>query len=336
MKIFKIEENDSGQRLDKFLKKLFPSATRSLIYKFNRKNKIKVLGDDTLGKYKKKDNDYKLSLGDEVKVFLTDEDFEEFKKEPKKNKIEVNKKFDKSQIIYEDKYLLIVNKNSGVNVHPGDFKTKEISLIDQIQDYLGNKYDSLTFKPSLVHRIDRDTSGVLLIAKNKKLLIKLVEDFKNHNNIKKTYIALVLGKLPKRHGKVRDKLLRIKDSKDENKVKISDEGKEALTHYRVLKEYKLKTKNGFELISKVEVEIETGRMHQIRVHLAYLGNPVIGDKIYGNKSFNSYLSKEFGFSRQALHSSKLEFFHHILDKKMTIKANLKDDMTKFLSKMKEI
>lgn len=336
MKIFKIEENDSEQRLDKFLKKLFPSATRSLIYKFNRKNKIKILSSDTWWKFKKKDNDYKLSLWDEIKVFLTDEDFTELWKDVEKKKEISNKKFDKSQIIYEDDFLFVVNKNSWVNVHPWDFKTKEISLIDQVQDYLWKEYDSLTFKPSLVHRIDRDTSGILLIAKNKKLLIKLVEDFKTHNNIKKTYIALVLWKLPKRHWKIKDRLLRIKDAKNENKVQVSDEWKEALTHYRVLKEYKLKTKNGFELISKVEVEIETWRMHQIRVHLAHLWNPVIWDKIYWNKSFNWYLAKDFWFSRQALHSSELKFFHHLLDEKMTLKAELKDDMLKFLSKMEEI
>jgi len=172
MKIFDIGENDANQRLDKFLKKLFPAATRGLIYKFNRKWKIKILrphptplliGEGTwkiIDWFKKRDNEYKLSLWDKVKIFLSDEDIKILTKVPVSKNLGTGTsfaKFDENDIVYEDEHLLVINKNSWINVHPGDHKTKEISLIDQIHDYLWDKLNSLTFKPSLIHRIDRDT-----------------------------------------------------------------------------------------------------------------------------------------------------------------------------------
>ena len=133
MKIFKIEENDANQRLDKFLKKLFPNATRSLIYKLNRKDKIKVLSENDLEKkFRKKDNEYKLELNDEVKIFLKDEEFKELSEEKKENPFLLWEKFDKKDIIFEDSDLFVVNKSAGINVHPGDHKTKETNLIAQV------------------------------------------------------------------------------------------------------------------------------------------------------------------------------------------------------------
>jgi len=230
MKLLKIGENDANQRLDKFLKKLLPNATKSLIYKLNRTNKIKIKKDPffkkddglTLAlekekKFKKRDNDYKLKIWDEVKIFLIDEEFKELTKS-KKTPSSKNKKtkFSKKNIIFEDSDLLVINKDPWINVHPWDHKTKETNIIDQIQDYLWDLYDSLTFKPSLIHRIDRDTSGILMIAKKKDILTKLVNDFKtknlqdqadddqtddceeNNNKIKKTYYAIVLWKLSRK------------------------------------------------------------------------------------------------------------------------------------------
>ncbi len=325
MKIFKITENDSEQRLDKFLKKLLKNSSISLIYKLNRTKKVKVNS-------KKQDIDYKLQIWDEVKIFLRDEDFKEFSQ----NKISNNsdnlnkKKLNKSDIVYEDEYLLVINKDSWINVHPWNHKTKEISIIEQVRDYLWEKENSLTFKPSLVHRIDRDTSWILLIAKKKDILTKLVKDFKEHKRIRKTYIAYVLWKPRNIEWIIDKKLLRIKDAKNENKVQVSNKWQRAVTHYKVLNSFSLKTKLWDEAVSKIELDIETWRMHQIRVHLSSIWCPIIWDNKYWDQKLNSYISKNFWLNRQALHASKLSFFHYGKKKQLEVKAELKGDMKRFM------
>ncbi|MDD3645834.1 MAG: RluA family pseudouridine synthase [Candidatus Gracilibacteria bacterium] len=349
MKLFKIEENDANQRLDKFLKKLFPNATRSLIYKINRKDKVKVkslplLGGDLEGasKFKKRDNEYKLQVGDEVKIFLSDSEFKElstFKESTQSvstNEIEISTRarLDKKDIVFEDSDLLVVNKNPGINVHPGDHKTKESNLIAQIQDYLGDKLNSLTFKPSLIHRIDRDTSGILMIGKKKDMLTRMVADLKDHKKVQKIYYAIVLGRLSRKEGTIKKNLLRIENAKDEAKVRVDDKGQSAVTHYKLIKEHIVKAPEGDIILSELEVQIETGRMHQIRVHLASIGNPIVGDKAYGDKRLNGFFAKNYGLTRQALHAWKIDFFHYGRDKNMQLTAKIKDDLVDFIKKVK--
>ena len=331
MKQFKIEENDANQRLDKFLKKLFPRATRSLIYKFNRKDKIKIKSSDFEGKFKKRDNEYKLQLDDEIKIHLSDEDFIELSKK-QENIMDINKKdkFDNNDIVFEDNDLLIINKNSWINVHPWDHKTKESNVIAQVQDYLWDKLNSLTFKPSLIHRIDRDTSWILMIGKTKSMLTRLVSDLKDHKKVKKIYYAIVLWKLSRKKWTIKKNLLRIEDAKNENKVQVSDDWKEAVTHYKTIKEHILQTKDGVQILTEIEIEIETGRMHQIRVHMASLWNPIMWDKTYWDKKLNSFFERNYGLSRQALHSWKIEFFHYGRDKTMKLEAKIKDDLRRFI------
>lgn len=326
MKQFTITENDAGQRLDKFLKKLLPNASSSLIYKFNRKDKIKING-------KKQDNEYKLLTWDIVKVFLIDWDFETLTKKQELKQLETREKFDTKNIVYEDGDVLVINKEPWINVHPGDYKTKESNIISQIQDYLWNKLNSLTFKPSLVHRIDRDTSWILIIWKKKDILTKLVADFKEHKKVKKIYYAIVIWKLPSNSWTIDKKLLRIEWAKNEDKVQVSDKGQTAITHYKVLKEYILTTPAWEKTISELEVEILTGRMHQIRVHLASLGTPIIWDNKYWDKQFNSYISKNFWLKRQALHAWKIEFFHYGKNKIQSLEAKIKKDLTNFVNKL---
>lgn len=349
MKLFKIEENDANQRLDKFLRKLFPNATRSLIYKINRKDKVKVrnvlpwiplkLGDEEKqgNKFKKRDNEYKLKLWDEIRIFLSDEDFDLLSIDESnitKSKIKA-KKFNKEDIVYEDPDLLVINKNPWINVHPGDFKTKEISLIEQLQDYLWNSLNSLTFKPSLVHRIDRDTSWILLVAKKKDILTKLVKDLKEHEKIKKTYYTIVLWKLDKKKWTIKKNLLRIEGAKNQNKVQISDEWQKAVTHYKLIKEHILKTKDEIQVLSEIEVQIETGRMHQIRVHMASIWNPIVWDKTYWNKRLNYFFEKNYWLKRHALHAWKIEFFHYPRNEKIKLKAKIKKDLKDFIDKIAE-
>jgi RluA family pseudouridine synthase len=319
------------------LKKLFPRATRSLIYKFNRKDKIKIKFNWSEWKFKKRDNEYKLQVWDEIKIFLSDKDFKELssaqasvleKKEQWKKT-----KFDKKDIVFEDKDFFIINKNAWINVHPWDHKTKETNVIAQVQDYLWEKLNSLTFKPSLAHRIDRDTSGILIIVKQKHILMKIVEDFKNHKKIKKTYYAIVIWKLDKKSGTITKKLLRIENAKNENKVQVSEKWQKAITHYKILKEHNIKTPKWNIFLTEVEIQIETGRMHQIRVHMADMWNPILWDKAYGNKSLNYYFAKNFWLNRQALHAWKIEFFHYTRKKTIKLEAKLKKDLTLFLKRL---
>ncbi|MDD3793452.1 MAG: RluA family pseudouridine synthase [Candidatus Gracilibacteria bacterium] len=337
MKIFTIEENDANGRLDKFLKKLFPSASISLIYKLNRKDKIKIKFEGSEGKFKRRDNEYKLQIGDEVKIFLSDSEYDLLTKSTKTSEekpLGKSDKLSKEDIVFEDADLLVLNKPSGINVHPGDHKTKETNIIAQVQDYLGDKLNSLTFKPSLVHRIDRDTSGILLIAKKKDILVKLVGDFKDHKKVKKTYFALVLGRLSRKEGIITKKLERIEDAQNENKVRVSENGLTAVSHFKLIEEYNLNTPEGNLIISAVEVKIETGRMHQIRVHMDSIGNPILGDKAYGDKKINSYLSKNYSLNRQMLHAWKIGFFHYARNKEVTLEARLKKDMIEFIERIK--
>ncbi len=318
MEIFKIFDNDSNQRLDKFLKKLLPNANLSLIYKLNRKNKIKV-------NWKKQDNNYKLNIWDEIKIFLKNEEFELLNKKVSKEILKIDKKLDNKDIIYEDKELLIINKNAWIIVHPWDFKTKEISLIQQVHDYLWNKLNSLTFKPSLLHRIDKDTSWIIVIAKTKESLNFLLKELQN-NKIDKYYLAICLWNFKQKTWIIKFKLKRIKNVKNENKIQIDEKSwQNAITHYKVLKEW-IKWK-----YSLVECKLETGRMHQIRIHLSYLWNPIIWDKTYWNKKENTLLEQNFWISRQLLHAYKINFTHPKKKIKINLEAKLKKDMDEFLN-----
>lgn len=325
MKQYIIQENDAGQRLDKFLKKLLKNASSSLIYKLNRKWKIKVNN-------KKEDNEYKLQINDEVKIFLNDAEFNLLTKDIQKN-YKTNEKFNKKHIVYEDGDILVINKEPWINVHPWDHKTKESNIISQIQDYLWNKLNSLTFKPSLAHRLDRDTSGILIIWKKKEALKKLVSDFKDHKKLKKTYYAIVFWKLPAKTWTINTKLIRIEWAKNQNKVQVSEKGQEAITNYKLIKEHNIKTSQNNIYISEVEVEILTWRMHQIRVHMSSIWCPIVWDNKYWNKKLNSYISKKYFLTRQALHAWKIEFNHPTKNKKIKLQAKLKNDLTNFINKI---
>lgn len=321
MKRFKISENDANQRLDKFMKKIFPAATRSLIYKLNRKGNIKI-------NWKKQDNEYKLQIWEEIKIFVSDKDFEELSQEIKQElKNNENKqKLDKKDIVFEDSWLLVINKNPWINVHPWDHKTTELSLIAQVHDYFAWKLDSLTFKPSLVHRIDRDTSWIIIIAKKKNVLDSMLSQLQK-NRIKKTYFAIVFGKLPSKSGTINKKLKRIEWAKKEDKVQVSSDGQEAITHYKVIEEKKV-----WDIfITSLEIRIETWRMHQIRVHMASQWTPIVWDDKYGDKKLNSFIARNYGLKRQALHSWKTEFINPSSNKEIKLEARLKEDLQKFIN-----
>ncbi|OIP54951.1 hypothetical protein AUK10_00250 [Candidatus Gracilibacteria bacterium CG2_30_37_12] len=320
MKQFTITSNDANQRLDKFLKKLLPHAPLSFIYKLNRKNNVKV-------DRKRKDNEYIIQEGESIELFIKDEEYEILTKvqKPLLHKRD-DDRLNPQDIVYEDNDLLIVNKNPGVIVHPGDFKTTNLSLIAQVQDYLGDKLHSLTFKPSLIHRIDKDTSGIVMIAKNKPTLDVMLSALQS-GKIEKIYLAICLGTPPETRGIIRKKLRRLEHAERENKVVIDDEnGQTAITHYRVLQ---IGIHGKYSLI---ECILETGRMHQIRVHLASLGCPILGDNTYGDKQENAFTKRMYGIGRQLLHASCISFLHPSKKTPETYTAKLKEDMEKLLEK----
>lgn len=313
MKIFKITENDANQRLDKFLKKLLPNSSLSLIFKINRKNKVKV-------NWKRQDNEYKLQIWDELKLFLSDSEFDVLSENKDLIRKESDVTLSKDDIVFEDSSVLIINKNPWVIVHPWDFKTKEISLIQKVHDYLWNKLNSLTFKPSLVHRIDKDTSWIVIIAKTKKSLDTLLKDLQA-NKIEKYYYAVVLWEPEKYEWIINKKLIRIENAKNENKVQLDEKNwQKAITHYKVIQKG-IKWK-----YSLIECKLETWRMHQIRVHLASIGCPIIGDKVYWNVNENSFAKINFWIQRQLLHAQKIVFSHPENRTTITLEARLKDDM----------
>lgn len=313
MKLLKITENDANQRLDKFLKKLLPNSSLSLIYKINRKNKIKVNN-------KREDNEYKIQIGDEIKIFLSDSEFDVLTENKELVRRESTSQLRAEDIVYEDASILVINKNPWLIVHPWDFKTKDISLIQQVHDYLWGKLNSLTFKPSLVHRIDKDTSWIILIAKTKMSLDFLLKDLQS-NKIEKYYLAIVLWEPEKDSWIIDKKLLRIENAKNENKIQINEEDwQKAITHYKVIQ------KNIKWKYSLIECKLETWRMHQIRVHLASIWCPVLWDKTYWNTSENSYAKINYWIQRQLLHAYKVVFTHPEKRTKITLEARLKDDM----------
>ncbi len=332
-KILIEHSSDAGQRIDRFCKKFFPNIALGAIYRLLRTGKIKING-------KKKDQSYKLELWDELTLWMSDEEIHAMQAKngwstPDNSRVEnPSKNWMRDatpmalSILYEDEYLMVINKPAWINVHAWDHKTTESNLIDQVQDYLRGWHDSLTFRPALVHRIDRDTSGCILIAKEKPTLEALLSDLQSHS-IEKVYHALVVGFPAENTGTIREKLLRIENARWEAKVRVDATWQSAVTHYRVIQHQSRVTATEWvPHISLLECRIETGRTHQIRVHLAHIGSPILWDKAYGNKKINSFFERNVGISRQMLHAYSLEFIHPITKKRLKIEAPYFPDFTR--------
>ena len=284
-----------GYRLDKFVAENLTNISRSKIKSLIEKGLI------TVNKFKK-DPDYKLELNDKISINQKTEESSKLLGED----IKLN-------IVYEDEDILIINKPAGLVVHPGA-GNKSGTLVNALIHYCGNSLSTIgdSSRPGIVHRIDKDTSGLLVIAKNDAAHLNLAKQFEEHT-INRKYIALCWGKLKPTAGK----LVSLISRSNKNRIKMMSskiKGKEAITNYKTIETYF--DKKGDTYASLVECKLETGRTHQIRVHLTEKGNSIIGDKVYGRTPMLKYRNLNPSVQElikalpgQALHAYFLGFKH---------------------------
>lgn len=296
MRSFEIDENSANLRLDKFIRKNMPNLPQSLLYKYIRTKRIKV-------NRKRAEISTRLKTGDVVDMYINDEFFE--KAEPHYDFLHASKKLD---ILYEDDNILVLNKKVGLLSHPDDREYVD-TLISRVKLYLYEKgeyrpEDEICFTPALINRIDRNTGGIVLAAKNADTLRIMNQKMKDRE-LHKFYLCVVHGCPKERSAILVDYL--IKDEK-KNKVKVYKNqvpgSKEIRTKYHVIKTGTSVNPDGIETkVSLVEVELLTGRTHQIRAHFASIGCPLLGDGKYGTNELN----KATGYKKQFLYSYKIVF-----------------------------
>lgn len=300
-----VEQSEEKNRLDLYIASKDLELSRSMIKKLLEDGKITVNGEITKASYK-------VQLNDKIEIDI---------EKPKEVKLEAQEI--PLDVIYEDNDILVVNKQKGLVVHPGNGNldgTLANAVMAHCKDSLSGIGGEL--RPGIVHRLDKDTSGLLIIAKNDKAHIKMSEQIKDRK-VKKTYIALVRGIISENEATINMPIGR--STKDRKKMAVTKNGKEAITHFKVLNRFTT-NKASYTLL---EVKIDTGRTHQIRVHMAEIGHPVIGDTVYSNGK------NEFGVVGQCLHAKKLEFTHPITEKEMNLEAPLPEYFEKIVEELKK-
>ena len=298
--ILKITEDNVGERIDKYLSNAIEGKTRSFIQGLIDDKAVIVNG-------KVIKSNYKLRKGDDIVVKLP----EPIELDVKPENIELN-------IIYEDSDVIVVNKPKGMVVHPapGNYNGTLVNgLLYHCKDLSGING---VIRPGIVHRIDKDTTGILVIAKNDDAHNSLAKQFKDHS-IKREYYALVEGKFSKDSGTIDKPLGRNK--KDRLKMDIVEDGRRAVTHYEVLEQYD-------KGVSLIKCTLETGRTHQIRVHMASIGYPLVGDLVYGFKK------QKFKIEGQALHAKTLGFIHPRTGEYIEFTSELPEYFKELLDKLR--
>lgn len=297
--LIKVDEQDEGLRIDKYLSNIFKDKSRSFIQGLIEKENVKVNS-------KSLKSNYKLKKADEIEIMI-----------PEPEILSVEAENIPIDIVYEDEDVIVVNKSQGMVVHPAPgnyngtlvnallYHCKDLSSINGV------------IRPGIVHRIDKDTSGILVIAKNDDAHNKLSEQLKDHS-MKREYYALIEGRLKNNDGTIDKPLGRCK--KDRLKIGIIEDGKRAVTHYEVVERY-----NGYTLVKCV---LETGRTHQIRVHMASIGFPLVGDPLYGFKR------QKFKLEGQVLHARTLGFIHPRTGEYMEFTSELPQYFCDLINKLK--
>ncbi len=295
-----IVNNDNNERIDQYLSKIEDlKLSRSKIQKLIETNNILVNGNIIK-------NNYRLSLNDKISINIVEEE------------TDIKPQDIPLDIIYEDDEVMVINKPSGLVVHPGN-GNKENTLVNALVNH-SNKLSKINgeFRPGIVHRIDKDTSGLLLVAKTDEAHISLSNQLKE-KNINRVYIALVKGVINHDTGEIDAPIGR--DEKDRKKMTVtSKNSKNAVTHFRVLKRFKNAT--------LIECKLDTGRTHQIRVHMKYINHPVINDPVYYNNKNN----KSFG---QMLHAKTIGFIHPITNKYMEFSVEPPKEFNDILKEYEE-
>ncbi len=300
MKEFVVEEKYAGLRLDKAIALKYTDLSRTNIQRLIEADKI-FIND------KKAKASYKVELGDKIQVG-----------EIEAKEISLEAQEIPLDIIYEDNDIIVVNKPKGLVVHPAN-GNPDGTLVNAIINICKDSLSGIggEIRPGIVHRLDKDTSGLIIIAKNDKAHITLSEQIKNHE-VNKTYIALVRGIVKENEATINMPIGR--STKDRKKMAVSKNGKNAITHFKVIKRY--------ENYTLLEIKIETGRTHQIRVHMSHIGYPVVGDAVYSNGK------NPFGVTGQMLHAKNLVFNHPITNKELNLEAPLPEYFEEVLNKLK--
>ena len=283
-----VTAEDKDIRIDKYISSKLENFSRANIQRMIENGDILVNG-------KKVRTSYKIQGNDKIKI--TFEEPKEAHLKPEDIPLD---------IVYEDDDILVVNKQKGLVVHPGNGNPNG-TLVNAVMAHCKDSLSGIggEIRPGIVHRIDKDTSGLLIIAKNDIAHINLSEQIKNHE-VKKTYLALVRGRIKEQEATINMPIAR--DEKNRIKMAVDKNGKAAITHFKVLKKY--------ENYTFLEVNIETGRTHQIRVHLSKIGFPLVGDSVYSNGK------NPFEVQGQMLHSYRLEFKHPVTGEILKLEAKL--------------
>ncbi|SHJ59093.1 23S rRNA pseudouridine1911/1915/1917 synthase [Clostridium amylolyticum] len=300
IKKYTVQLEYSGERIDKYLASMLQDSSRSFIQNLINKDLVRVNS-------KKVKSNYKLKASDEVEISI-----------PEPEKLQVVPQDIPIKILYEDSDVVVVDKPQGMVVHPAAGNKDETlvnALLFHCHDLSGING---VMRPGIVHRIDKDTSGVLVIAKNDKSHNILAEQFKNHT-MNREYLALVEGRLKNEMGTIDANLGR--NPKDRLKYAVVKDGKRAVTHYKVMECF-----SGYTLVL---CKLETGRTHQIRVHMASIGHPLVGDPLYGFKKQN------FKTKGQLLHARLLGFIHPTKNEYMEFTSPLPEDFTAVLNKLRQ-
>ena len=306
---FSTNNENIGTRLDRFLSKKIPDKPRSFIQKLIRAGCVKC------NEQRLKKAHTRLAKNQKITVIIPEI--------PTKKKIANQKR--KLNIIYEDQDLLAISKPAGLVMHPGSGH-QQGTLVNYLTAYLGKNIaqGSAPDRPGLVHRLDKNTSGLILVAKTNYAYKKLINAFAERK-ISKTYLALVLGKIYPKKGLIKSGLRRDPHHREKMKAIKIGQGKTALTEYTVIKNIVI----GERDCAWLEVNLLTGRMHQIRVHCQAIGHPIIGDLEYGEKKFNQILTKKYKLKRQVLHAWQLSLKHPRTKKKLTLEAKLPEEIKNF-------